>query len=1188
MPNDINFDKKSLENYWQVTSFFLRAELDKIITNYLKKDHEICSHYKGIWELKENFEEGERDWKKLSPEKQIVAAHGFWMLWYDDARNEFCFPDGLVDREKPIYFGEHYPWNKAAKDLYRDTAVAKGYNLASGAGSLGLGVRLNTGVCLRDTIRDIRGSVAFEDILSSNYSFIGVPLYRSEHTEQLDGQDSSGKPFVVFCLLFPLRGAWHDDSKSCCIKDNKAGCFFSKIKNFCEDKVKPIAELAYELLELRASQKKTENLTELGNTVDEGQFRATVLDTFVNSLAKQAQNTPDAVRERDLLGFKTAALFEKGKTEAEQPACISVENLKELRFQHLESSYHETDENKLLPLIKELFPESANDFPALQSFNLMLGNNPHGINIKISYLCTGSLSSADFSWFIDQYNTLIEAPHPWPTTNSAASSMIDGEIEKIKWEELVHEKVCQSIADFLVGDINYAAVINYLVSRPNVADKAIDRKPNTAPPLMADRKIFLVMITTAEEWGLVKQAPDSKDNRYDYELHDLQHTRRTIFRMLTALERQNALPTNSTNEINTTGGHWPELLKSEATQSQLHIDCSAHTVLNNGKLLKSWEKTTTGHEIIQISNVGNINEYSISIGEHLFAVSKSTPKTRGLGISIANSLRVKLNTQDKFKPREITNETTATIYKEIISFFSAKREKCPTDNCLPCLSKIAKNWYVTWTKPLSTCQNNQCNLWELNAEDIGANLEKINQKALDVGVNTYIISPLWVGKNIQGFLLLGSPQREYDTPNRISFSDEQLNAVKATCDFLKLAISLEIKSKQSEKANASANQVKHLAGIEPEIRKLIEDVNKMKRAAERVANKIAPAQHGVFAYDSETIKLFRTKGCLTVELDITGREKLKKWKKVFATDNIKNLKKIPDTCAERLQQLLNESTLATEWNPALSLSIQEGNWVESPAQWRMKTVHENINFTTWDEHYRPMLYVLGLSRGNALLKAFAKYNFSSFDNKNKNVAVQKIFETAKEIFHRLHFPGNAINRITIFQILAALSGFDRKFSFNYEFENAVSVESNLDYGGFFKSLLSNGIIDKQYIIHERANAFIPALNQFCFEFMGDKTNINHIEVLIKSDICTINFHCNGSKHFNVDNLHRNEFSIENISEHGLTRTVIMLEKSLKSYLKENIKGSFYFIRKENDKVIFTIVLENISNNGGMQNENLLL
>ena len=86
------------------------------------------------------------------------------------------------------------------------------------------------------------------------------------------------------------------------------------------------------------------------------------------------------------------------------------------------------------------------------------------------------------------------------------------------------------------------------------------------------------------------------------------------------------------------------------------------------------------------------------------------------------------------------------------------------------------------------------------------------------------------GDVVHGFLVLGAPQREYDTPQRIHYSEHQLAAVQFAGDYLELAISREIVARAAEHDKARAESVAHLEGIEPEVRGLLDCISSAKVA----------------------------------------------------------------------------------------------------------------------------------------------------------------------------------------------------------------------------------------------------------------------------------------------------------------------------------------------------------------------
>ena len=1172
-----------LKLYWKKMSGYLRGELNALINEHLK-DPTILQNYQKVWAHTTGEAESE------ARVETLIAAHGYWLLWYDDARNEFCFPKELVDPKEPIVFGEEkdengnkfYEWDSSAKERYIKTAFKRGYNLESGAGSAGLGVRLNSGVCLRDTIRDTRGSVAFEDLLSSNFSFIGIPICREEENKQLGTMTGSGKPFVFFCLLFPRRGAWHDDVSSCCRDGKKQTCFYENIVNFCMDKVKPVAEIAYELLELRAHQAKVENLSDLEEYVITGNFRGAVLSKFVTPIYE------DYDKKRDLLGFRTAVLFEANKGNDNIDTAMKIEKLIDLRKQHFESSYYTLESDQI---IKETVSRIYSINPKLtcNTYSMKLGVDAQlktklcldvELAIDIKYFEENE-KKLDLGFFDEYYKKLLDTAHPWPSS-PINGSFIDEAIEDIKWVELVQEKICQAIADFMVGDPDYFNNINLLLQ------KALKNKysPINWPPNL--KNVFtLVLITTTEKWRVIL---NGGSERFAYEMEKMPHTRHTIFRLMTALEASGKLPEKSKDMIVLTTKQNLYRLKSEAyspdnTDEPNIIDCGARTALSHTKLLGTWEESeacNAGNDntTINIRNEGS-NQYLITIGDHSFLVEKSGTIKKGLGFATSKNLT---GLKGGENPENLSvTEQTRSFFESICNFFTKHKEEIKKD-CPPCLSQIAGKWYATWSK--HTCSYTFIdNL--LGEVCIRRELEAIHGEALSVGVNSFIISPLWIDGRLYGFLVLGSPQREYDTAKRIRYSKQQLNAVRTICDYLKLAISLEIKSDQALLDKANADRVKHLAGIEPEIRKLIDDVNQMKRAAERVANKIAPAQHGVFSYDSETVKLFRPKGEFTVELDVTGADeidKLNKWQEIFKNYDLKR----PPECAGRIKKLLEDSSNiidGTEWAPSLSLRIQEGSRVASSAQWPFRSVHnpKEIQYIKWNDSYRPMLYALGLSRGNNLMKAFGKYfpnALEATEEKTRSVAARNLFDAAKQIFHRLHFPGDDLNCVYHNQLLAALYVGKRQKIKNKSID--ITIDSYSDLIEYMATANENS--ELKWKLKGSVTVFVPALHQFCSE-LSDPGRVSLLETRVEWDDikCAVNMVATNYNMFNPSKLHRNETSVvktDTDSEHGVTKAVISLENCLQSYLSDNRHGIFHFKKtkhtdgmiSDNKCIVFSIRL----------------
>ena len=1191
-----------LTNYWAKMSDYLRGKIDEKIRNHINENDLIESYRKAVITAGLSKSDLTTD--------EVTALHGFWLLWYDDARNEFCFPEELVDKKEPIIFGKSIMgndaskkitiWKKGAKERFIKTAVEKGYNLESGAGSAGLGVRINKGICLRDTIRDTRGSVAYEDLLSSNYSFMGIPIYREIISNNSDKRSADdGKPIVLFCFFFPARGAWHDDSKSCCASTEKLGsCLYNVINSFCDKEVQPIVKTIYELLELRAYQEKVNNLSKLNMR---GEFRKEVLKNFIASSSSRGGK-----KNRDLLGFKTALLLEKDSGNNGILTSNMFEDLAELNSYHLETNFNVLSNVDVLNHIKDQWSD-VNEKVILENM-IPLGKDEGQIEVSIQYFGSNTFQNDTFSWFCDQYSELLRVPRPWPKYPSDSTDLIDQKIdnaiEKIKWQELVLGKICQAIVDFMTGSKKFAEDIKLLLEIHNIEVPEV--------PTSSTNIAKIAFATTDELWKVDVSA--IKDERLLYEIDTMSHTRVTIFRLLTALEIAKHLPEiNTTLTILTNSGHDShDYIKSEATISggSIIIDCGSLTALGYNELLCSCSSNVDPlQKMSKVEIKEELGSYLITIGSNQFKVTKTNKDStdnKRIGLGFAKKIETAETNNSKVtaEPRSLEDKDLPRIfYKQCYDLFKGNKSNNNShSNPLPCLSEIAGNWSATWANHEYTADIIEQFKSLIKQEDVKSELKSIHIEALKVGVNSYIISPLWIDGRLHGLLLLGSPKREYDTAKRIRYSEQQLNAVQIICDYLRLAISLENKSKQAAEERAGADQVRHLAGIEPEIRKLIDDVNQMKRAAERVARKISPAQQGIFAYDSDTIKLFRTQGHFTVFFDIISgtntENKLTIWNRVLGRNVYiqSEERQVPDSFIGKIAELIE--AVEPRWDTNLSLQIKEGSWA-TPGGFPLETFHNPSDFTEhkiWNESYGPMFILLGLARANELMIEFGKVKF---ETGQVDIAIksERLFSAAKLLFHKLHVPGNALNLVHTTQLMAALSPIPNRncSPLFVHFNGERQVKINY-YNELVDFVMECDKLDRYWSISGNVNVFINALHQLSFELSAipktekekkERIVLSGVSISLSDNDCTIKLTCTGcgDVYFDEKKLHRSELidQEKNIpSEHGLTRAVVDLENCLKAFLKKDSLDAFGFSVtefQETTDTVFNIVLKSGELNG---------
>ena len=1172
-----------LQAFWDNMRVYLRANLDEyVLKRHLDSgtDGAVLDHYKSL-------HVGDPQWPadETDVPQWIGDHHGFWLLWHDEARNVFSFPPGLVDPDNPITFGKGFtPDTKDGKwPRYKQLVVnGIGYALASGGGSVGLGVRLDTGVCLRDTIRDTRGAVAFEDILSCNYSFIGIPIYRD--TPRMEAQlGATGKPFVYFCLLYPARGAWHPDNIRCCESNGNAHanctCLYDKVRQFCGDKVKPMVELAYEMLQLRDAQAKTAHVAKLGNgTLTGKEFRHEVLSTFITPKEDNAL--------RDLLGFRTASLHEIDTSASRDGTeVLKKDNLTSLYLSSIESMCADDEGPKAV---------CAHIRGTLQTVIPLGDLNAH----LILATAEGDILAQDVSAIVNpllsRHATLVARKPAWP---AKTTDRLGEAIEQLKWHELVTQKVCQAIVKSLVGQDEPDSDLHLLEMMSKARAEEVETPPPISPAVAIGGKILLAAVHGQEDWlitDIKAEADDKVCKRAQYEFNMFPHTKATVFRLLSALHKADPslLPTEGQTLSVETPSSPP--LKSEVTlpdQASM-LDCGARTAVNDSRIWAAWGLDGTAPDSIDITGISS-DKWQITIGPLSFTVfrNRETPACQTLGFALSEEAEQAIRKDLEHLPESLP---AADFIKDSPSVLRTVFEKCDCGRnegdklgCLPCISQIAGNWHVT---PTGTgCgEDAKCDFaTEDNKEHMKTIVEVGHTEAIKVGVNSYVFSPLWINSSdnepvTHGFLVLGAPQREYDTPDRIYYSKYQLAAVQFAGDYLELAISREIEAGKAVEEKASADRVRHLAGIEPEVRSLIDDVNRMKLTAERVARRIAPAQHGVFAYDSETVKLFRA-NTLTVDFDIPGGdkdEKLTVWQDFLELEKgDPGADYLPSTSQERIETVRQHSTGLHKWEPTLILKLREGSWGTNTS-WLFEAVHDfdsGVPAEVWNR-YRDMLFLLGLARANGLMREFGHYEAASGE-------YTRLFNAAKLIFHRLHFPGDNRQHVFAVQLLSALAGASRATTVsgrvNFEFKNHRSLVRGIASA---KELLSAEKANEslKWRIAGNANEFVPQLQQFCLEFTNvtkdSDVELMNIRVTMNQPECVITLTCDGV--FDAK-LHRSEVAGEAIgvaSEHSLTCSVLVLEKCLRAYLKKDSTDAFsYAIDRGNDgssgQTVFTLRLK---------------
>jgi signal transduction histidine kinase len=331
----------------------------------LKRLLKSCTWIKPWFNIDKDF------WSKQSganPRECIVnfitALHGCWIFLLDDARNTFAFPifDDRDPKYVPVYFGDGIDY-KAALKRELHLALGRDYTLRPGQGSVGLGLRADASVCLRDTVRDVRGSVALEDCLMRNLSYIGIPVHGLAALDETNNVKDNAyyerrlksRPNGHFGLFFPAVGAWHEDMveqagfRRCChgrsgcasTKNSTAcgqtgspgACLHREVEKFAEQTITPIVEELYRQIQLQTFQIKSTAMAELGenqeftNVEPDQHSRTARRRLFLETLVTPADAKGRAFG--DFLAVEGAQLWERKPSEdmtssTEEWICQSV------------------------------------------------------------------------------------------------------------------------------------------------------------------------------------------------------------------------------------------------------------------------------------------------------------------------------------------------------------------------------------------------------------------------------------------------------------------------------------------------------------------------------------------------------------------------------------------------------------------------------------------------------------------------------------------------------------------------------------------------------------------------------------------------------------------------------------------------------------------------------------------------
>jgi hypothetical protein len=304
--------------YLEILRDTIRRELDLVLWTHLV-DRKHCDHYFAQLQIKpagdlpaaKKAVEGSpwiNDWfdldvfwaeqgKKPSHENiltdLLIALHGFWLLRLNDTRHTFEFVTVPTNnnewREQGdsfIHFGKGVHYKDDDRNEFKRLLKSslKNYQLRSGEGSVGLSLRADRGVCLRNTIRDIRGAVALEDCLIRNLSYMGFPIFapsdRDTEPEHHGDLGYSGRPIGHFGLFFPCPLGWHVtlEAKDWCdhcvhSKSSTRGepskqsphCLYQLVYRMCETIVKPVAAEYYRSIASAQFQDRVRDIGSLAN-----------------------------------------------------------------------------------------------------------------------------------------------------------------------------------------------------------------------------------------------------------------------------------------------------------------------------------------------------------------------------------------------------------------------------------------------------------------------------------------------------------------------------------------------------------------------------------------------------------------------------------------------------------------------------------------------------------------------------------------------------------------------------------------------------------------------------------------------------------------------------------------------------------------------------------------------------------
>lgn len=309
-PNYPGNGESNLDHY--VTALGLSGDMKCQWTHNEQKKVDNCYWIRDWFDLEKFWEEfSDDDLKELTKgevlTELIVRLHGFWFFVLDDSNHSFRYvpiqsesnewgeTEETIDKpiSRYIHFGKGVYYSKKDEHQKDLSKILEHYLLRPGQGSVGLGLRADRGVCLRDTVRDFRGAVALEDYLTRNLSYIGLQIFpkRKRIPKTSSGQDwelgRRGRPIGHWGVFFPAPLGWHrdleenelcDNCSSVCSgnasssRDTKRGpfCLFKKLRDVCEDYLQPLFANFYSHRSSRLFQSLVLRISGLG---DDPQFQ---------------------------------------------------------------------------------------------------------------------------------------------------------------------------------------------------------------------------------------------------------------------------------------------------------------------------------------------------------------------------------------------------------------------------------------------------------------------------------------------------------------------------------------------------------------------------------------------------------------------------------------------------------------------------------------------------------------------------------------------------------------------------------------------------------------------------------------------------------------------------------------------------------------------------------------------------